>query len=202
MVASPKARFAAALSRVKVVARGPKPLAVPRELKVPVWVTAPEPNTWHEVISAIDDAAGPGGLTGARIAIQEYGVSNDELIDGLRTRGAHVTSVPVYQWALPEDVTPLREAVTAIVHGDLDVVFFTTRIQVMHLYQIASELGLADELTRGLQRVVVASIGPTTSEELHHRGLTVDLEPSHPKIGVLVRETAERAHALLAQKRS
>jgi uroporphyrinogen-III synthase len=197
----PKDRFSAALSRVKVVARGPKPLSVLRELKVPVWVTAPEPNTWHELLSAIDGAAGAGGLKGARIAIQEYGVSNDELMEALRARGAAVTAIPVYQWALPEDLTPLRAAVTAIVHGDVDVVFFTTRIQVMHLCQIAAEMALAEELAKGLRRMVVASIGPTTSEELRHRRLPVDVEPSHPKIGFLVRETAERAGELLARKR-
>lgn len=197
----PEDRFSAALSTVKVVARGPKPLAVLRELKVPVWVTAPEPNTWHEVLSAIDAAAGADGLRGARIAVQEYGVSNDDLMDALRERGATVTAVPVYQWALPEDLTPLRDAITAIVHGDVDVVFFTTRIQVMHLCQIAGELGRAEDLANGFRRMVVASIGPTTSEELRHRGLPVDVEPSHPKIGFLVRETAEKAAGLLAAKR-
>lgn len=200
--ACPKERFSAALSRVKVVARGPKPAAVLRELQVPIWVTAPEPNTWHEVLNAIDAAAGAGGLAGSRIAVQEYGVSNEELMDALRARGATVIAVPVYQWALPEDVMPLREAVMSIVHGDVDVVFFTTRIQVMHLCQIAGELGLAEDLARGLRRMVVASIGPTTSEELRHRGLAVDLEPSHPKIGFLVRETADKAATLLAAKRS
>jgi uroporphyrinogen-III synthase len=198
----PKDRFAAALSKVKVVARGPKPLAVLHELSVPVWVAAPEPNTWHEVLSAIDAAAGAGGLKGVRVAVQEYGVSNEELMDGLRQRGARVTAVPIYQWALPEDIEPLRNAVTAIVNGDVDVVLFTTRIQVAHLCQIAAELGEADALAAGLRRLVVASIGPTTSEELRHRGLPVDIEPSHAKLGYLVRETAERAAGLLATRRS
>jgi uroporphyrinogen-III synthase len=50
--------------------------------------------------------------------------------------------------------------------------------------------------------MVVASIGPTTSEELRQQGLTVDLEASHPKMGQLVRDAAERAPALLASKRA
>src|SRR5262245_55532435 len=144
--AFPRERFAEALSRAKVVARGPKPQAVLRELQVPIWVNAPEPNTSHEVLEAIDAAAAPAGIKGCRIAIQEYGASSDELVDGLRAREAEVTSVPVYQWALPEDVTPLRDAITAVIHGEVDVVFFTTRVQVVHLYQVASELGLTDDL--------------------------------------------------------
>ena len=50
--------FVEALRRTKVAARGPKPVAVLRELQVPVWVTAPEPNTWRELMAALDARAG------------------------------------------------------------------------------------------------------------------------------------------------
>ena len=39
--------IATALARTRIVARGPKPLAVLREMKVPVWIAVPEPNTWQ-----------------------------------------------------------------------------------------------------------------------------------------------------------
>src|SRR5919197_5608347 len=65
-------RFASAVARTKTVVRGPKPLAVLRELRVPVWVTAPEPNTWREVITAMEAHAHECPLAGARIAVQEY----------------------------------------------------------------------------------------------------------------------------------
>jgi uroporphyrinogen-III synthase len=192
--------FVAALTRVKVVARGPKPLAVLRELQVPVWVAAPEPNTWRELLAAID-ARAQELPDRARIAVQEYGVSNPELLEALRGRGAQVTRVPVYQWALPEDVRPLEEAVKSISRGDIDVALFTTSVQVTHLMEITSRLRLEAGVQRGLNRAVIASIGPTTSEELRRHGLSADLEPSHPKMGVLVTEVAERAVDLLAAKR-
>jgi uroporphyrinogen-III synthase len=47
----------------------------------------------------------------------------------------------------------------------------------------------------------VASIGPTTTEELVRRGIPPDLEPSHPKMGFLVKETSERASELIRAKR-
>ena len=194
--------FIAALARTKVVARGPKPLAVLRELQVPVWVSAPEPNTWHELLAAVDARAEERPLGGARIAVQEYGVSNTELLAALRARGAVVTRVPVYRWALPEDVGPLKNAVTAIARGDVDVVIFTTSVQLVHLWQIVEELRLEADVRRGLARTVVASIGPTTSDELRRHGLAVDLEASHPKIGFLVREAAERSVDLLREKRT
>jgi uroporphyrinogen-III synthase len=195
----PRAAFVDALRRTKVVARGPKPLAVLRELDVPVWATVPEPNTWRELLAAID-ATGES-IAGRRVAVQEYGKTNAELLQGLETRGARVTRVPVYRWALPEDIAPLRAAVGAIERGDLDVAIFTTSVQVVHLMDVAGTLGHADAVRDGLRRMVVASIGPTTTEELQNRGIAADLEASHPKMGFLVREAAERSPALLRIKR-
>jgi len=44
----PREQLVAALGRTKVVARGPKPIAVLREFGVPVTVAVPEPNTWRK----------------------------------------------------------------------------------------------------------------------------------------------------------
>src|SRR6266481_10022189 len=133
--------YIAALQRVKVVARGPKPIAALRELGITPAITAPEPNTWHELLRALDEAAASQeqlGLRGARVAVQEYGVSNPELLTGLRERGAIVTRVPVYRWALPHDLAPLRAAITAIAEGTVDVALFTTAVQAVHLFQVAA----------------------------------------------------------------
>jgi uroporphyrinogen-III synthase len=191
--------FVSALTNTRVVARGPKPLAVLRELKVPVWVTAPEPNTWRELLAALD-ATGTS-LSGQRVAVQEYGVANPHLLQGLEARGAHVTRVPVYRWALPDDVAPLRSAVVSLVGGEIDVLVVTTATQIAHLLQVADTMAQADAVRESLRRVVVASIGPTTTEALEQQGVTVDLEASRPKMGFLVREAAERSGALLLAKR-
>ena len=200
--ACPRDGFLAALARTKVVARGPKPLAVLRELNVPVWVAVPEPNTWRELLAAIDARADELPLRGARVAVQEYGVSNGELLDELAARGARTTRVPVYRWALPEDLGPLKIAVEAIAGGRVDVAMFTTGVQVVHLWQIVRERGAEAAVREGLARAVVGSIGPTTSEELRRHRLSVDLEAAHPKFGLLIRELAERSVGLLQAKRN
>jgi uroporphyrinogen-III synthase len=189
-----------ALRRTRIAARGPKPVAVCRELNVPVWLTAPEPNTWRELMAALDERAGEMPLAGARVAVQEYGTSNVELLDALASRGAQVRRVPVYQWALPEDVGPLRRAVDAMTGGGIDVVLFTTGTQVVHLLQVAESMQMHDAVRDGLRRTVVASIGPTTSEELRQQGIAVDLEATHPKMGFLVREAAERAAEIRSRR--
>jgi uroporphyrinogen-III synthase len=198
----PRSTITAGLARTRVVARGPKPVAVLRELQVPIWITAPEPNTWRELLAALDARTAERPLRDARIAVQEYGESNAELLEELGLRGARVTQLPVYRWALPEDVGPLENAVRALATDDVDVAIFTTRVQVVHLWQIAARMRLEAELSRGLARTLIASIGPTTSEEISRHGLAADLEASHPKIGLLVREIAERATVLLREKRS
>jgi uroporphyrinogen-III synthase len=198
-----RGEYVAALQRVKVVARGPKPVAALREIAITPAITAPEPNTWHELLRALDNAGEESAefhLPGMRVAVQEYGVSNPELLAGLRERGAQVTRVPVYQWALPDDLGPLRAAINAIAERAVDVVIFTTAVQVIHLFQIAAEMKLDKLVMDGLRHAVVASIGPTTSEELQRRGIRPDLEPSHPKMGYLVKETSEQAAALLSRK--
>lgn len=194
-------KFVDALAETVVVARGPKPLAVMRELQVPVWVTAPEPNTWREVLASLDEKKSELSLDGLNVAVQEYGASNPDLLAGLEARGARVTRVPVYQWALPEDLEPLRQAVRAIAAGELDVALFTSATQAVHLMKVADTMDLRDAVRDGLQRMAIASIGPTTSEELRQQGIPVDLEPSHPKMGFLAREAAERAGEILKTKR-
>ncbi len=196
--------YIAALQRVTVVPRGPKPVAVLRELGVSPAITVPEPNTWRELLLALDEAGVSREellLPGKRVAVQEYGVSNPELLSGLRERGAAVTCVPIYQWALPTDLAPLQAAVKALAAGEIDVALFTTSVQLAHLFQIAAESNLEEPMRRGLCRAIVASIGPTTSEELQRRGISADIEPSHPKMGFLVKEAAEQSGELLRRKR-
>jgi uroporphyrinogen-III synthase len=190
-----------ALRKLKIAARGPKPAAVLRELKIPIAVTAPEPNTWREMMRALEAEFGDA-LNGMRVAVQEYGASNPDFLSELSVKCAEVTKVPVYQWTLPEDVEPLRECVLSVVNGGMDVVLFMTAVQAIHLFQIAEGMRLSEALRTGLRSMVVISIGPTTSEELKHYGITPDFEPSHPKMGFLVNEAAQYSGKILGQKRS
>jgi uroporphyrinogen-III synthase len=194
-------QFLSALRAVKIVARGPKPVAALRDLRVPVVATAAEPSTWREMMATLNTEFGDS-LQTMRVAVQEYGASNPELLAELTERCAEVTKVPVYQWALPEDLRPLREAVHCVANGSVDVVLFMTAVQVIHLFQVAEEMGLRNELSAGLRSRVVVSIGPTTSEELAHYGITPDFEPSRPKMGFIVNEAAQYAGKILEQKKN
>lgn len=176
--------FSDALRDMAIAARGPKPVAALREMGLTPDVIAPEPNTWRELLKALE------GRTEKSMAVQEYGRSNDEFLAGLRARGAEVTAVRVYQWDLPKDTAPLREAVRRLAAGEFEVALFTTSIQIEHLMRIAAEMGMEAAVREGLNRVRISSIGPTTSEALEEFGFRAAMEPSHPKMGILVREAA------------
>jgi uroporphyrinogen-III synthase len=196
----PREQFVAALSRTKVVARGPKPIAVLREFGVPVALAVPEPNTWREILQSLDQNSDKIPLNGKLVAVQEYGVPSPELYAGLSERGAEVFPVPVYKWRPPEDTRPLRNAITALSKKEVDVAMFTSSVQIHHLFQFAEEMQLRDAVLAGLHHSVVASIGPTTSATLRDFGIQVDVEPSHPKMGLLVKEAAEKSGEI-SQKR-
>jgi len=188
----PQDSFKNSLRKLAVVVRGSKPMAVLREWGIPATVMVPEPNTWREILAAIE------GRAERKIVVQEYGRPATELIEGLRRRGAEVTTVPVYQWDLPVDCGPLREAVRRLAAGECDVAMFTTSVQVTHLMKIAAEEGV--DVRPALKQMAVASVGPSTSETLHEFGIEADMEPSHPKMGFLVNETAARAREILQSK--
>jgi uroporphyrinogen-III synthase len=188
----------AALSRVTLVARGPKPVAALKERGLSPEIVVPEPNTWRDILAALDER---GVRRNLRIAVQEYGVTNQDLLAGLRERGAEVMAVPIYRWALPEDTAPLRGVLQEIVAGRADVLLITNAAQIDHVFQVLNETGQTAAFRHALGRMVVASVGPTASDRLRSFGLPVDLEPSHPKMGILVKEASEQAVALLHRKR-
>ncbi|MGA2117219.1 MAG: uroporphyrinogen-III synthase [Bryobacteraceae bacterium] len=175
------------LRRVAIVARGPKPVAALREMGLKADVVAPEPNTWRELLQAVE------GRPERRIAVQEYGRSNAALLTGLARSGATVTAVRVYQYALPEDTGPLREAVRRLAAGEIAVSLFTTAVQIEHLVRVAAEEGLEGAALDGLRKTLVCSIGPTTTEALAEFEIRPALEPSHSRMGLLVKEAAERS---------
>lgn len=186
-----------ALNGVVLIARGPKPVAALKALGFQPTLTVPEPNTWIDVVSTLD-AHRP--LAGLRIAVQEYGLSNRDLLEALKQRGAQVTPVPIYRWALPEDTAPLKEALRQILAGQVQVMLITNAAQFDHMMQLAGQEAQTEPFKQACKRLVVASIGPTASERIRSYGLSVDFEPSHGKMGILVKETSEQALSLIEKK--
>lgn len=195
----PWSSIVAALKQTAIVARGPKPVAALKAFQLQPTLTVPEPNTWIDLISTLDEYRPVKGL---RVAVQEYGASNPDLLEALKQRGAEVFQVPIYRWALPEDMTHLRRTLDRIMAREVQALLITNAAQADHVMQVLAEDGNVERFRTALLDVVVGSIGPTASERLRHHAWPIDIEPSHPKMGILVKETAEQAASLLASKRS
>lgn len=175
-------RLLALLAKTIVAVRGPKPTGALRGRGVRVDLSAKDPFTTTEVLEIL--ARTP--VAGERVVVQRYGVTNVELEDALKARGAQVIEIPTYRWSLPQDTRPMVELLDAIEGRRVDAVAVTNAAQVHNLFELAATLGRADGLRAGLNRTLVASIGPVSSEALKKFGVAVGLEASPPKLGPLV----------------
>ena len=182
-------RLLDALSDIPTLARGPKPVAVLRELGMAPTLRAPAPNTWREVLATLDTELPVANLT---VGLQEYGETNPSLIAGLEARGARVDRVRVYEWALPEDAAPLEANARRLM--------LTSANQLNNLLAVAQRLGMEQRVRDGFRSALVVSIGPTTSERLRSLGLPMDLEASNSTMGRMVQDAATHCHELLQRK--
>ena len=189
-------RLGAALRRVTIVSRGPKPLPILSELGARAQIVVPEPNTWKEIVEAV------AARVERRIAVQEYGRPNLEMNNALEKLGASVTPIVLYRWELPADVEPLKAAARRLAERQFDVILFTSSIQLDHLMMIANELGRHHQVSKALlEYTAIASVGPVMTASLEAAGFPADLVPVHPKMGALVKVASEMAATILAQKR-
>ena len=178
-----KAELIALLQASTVIARGPKPLAVLSRNGIKADIATTEPHTTTDLIAAFDAI----DFTDQGVAVVHYGERNAQLAAALQTRGATLFELCLYEWQLPENLEPMQTMITETIAGKVDVAVFTSQIQARHLFQIADDLGQADELRQALQtKTTVASIGPTCSEILRTLGIAPHIEPEHPKMGFLV----------------
>lgn len=195
---NPKEKILAALKKIPIVARGPKPVAALAEVNLKPTVTVPEPNTWREMLKTIDQKL---PIEGKTVAVQEYGEPNKLFLAELKARGAHVLQVPVYRAEFPKDTAPLKNLIHSVIDKNIDVLLFTNATQIEHALMMARQEGVAQEFKKAAQNIVVASVGPSCTEALQKFGFPVDLEPERPMMGALVARAAQQAPALLQEKK-
>ena len=182
------------LTEIPIIIRGPKPAAVLSKVGLKYVLRAPEPNTWRELLNAVDDSKFE--LNGKRVVVQEYGLPNIRLYNELQNRGVTVTACPVYRWALPENTEPLESAIRQTADGKVDAVLFTSANQVSSVLTVAERIGVLDHFRAATSsRTLVVSIGPTCSEALIDNGFDVHAEASPPKMGQLARAAADALKA-------
>lgn len=177
------------IQKTCVAARGPKPMAVLSKRNITADFRAPEPNTWEELVEEFRNANLE--IAGKIVAIQEYGIPSHDLHKWLESQTAKPLSVPIYKWELPDDLEPLKAAILATVAGEFDILLWTSAQQVVHVLEVASQMGLQEKWIASARKCVNASIGPATSTRLREKGIEPSFEPTHPKMAHLAREAME-----------
>lgn len=181
----------------KIVIRGPKPEAVCKMNQINIDFIAEAPNTWREIIDCLNSE----DLNQKQIAILEYGISNQDFINSLENLGSTIIKVPIYKWALPDDLEPLKKAILQIINHDIDLALFTSASQVDHLIQVARDIGKELELRKGFYQTAIFSIGPVASEKLRYHQLFADYEVEDHKLEVLINDMATYGQKILTEKR-
>jgi uroporphyrinogen-III synthase len=177
----------ASLERATLVCRGSKPTAVLKRYGLQAAIVARRPYTTRELL----DALASTDLAGIDVAVVHYGERNAALSDALSARGARLDEVCPYEWALPDDLEPLRSLVRDAA-SQLDAIAFTSQIQVRNLFEVARTAGLAPALTAALNGpVIVAAVGPVCADALKEAGITPDVQPAEPKMGPLLTALAD-----------
>lgn len=181
----------AALGRVDILVRGPKPVAALRAQGLVPRRVAAAPYTTAEVLAALEGDA----LAGRLVAVQLAGEPNPELREALERRGAQVEELMPYRWALPLDVGPLERLLDDLAARCLDAMAVTSSAQVHNLFAVAAERGTEEALRHSLRETTVASVGPVCTRALAAHGVAADLEASPPKMGPLVAALAAAMRA-------
>ena len=149
-----------------MVARGPKPAAVLREMRVTPARNVPEPNTWRELLAATTDRPE------RRIAVQEYGKQRRPAgwLAKARSRGDPGPCLPIGSAGRHGSASRCRPPAGGrrVRRRPIHDI-----CSVGHLFRIASELGIEARVHDAFERVMVASIGPTTTETLEDLASTL-----------------------------
>lgn len=170
-----KPRFLQALSSVRTVTRGPKPVRALRELGLRAGLSADAPTT-DGVIQTLRRQ----NLHGRTVGVQLYGTDpNTRLMAFLEAAGARARPVAPYVYADQAEDGQVAALIQALLNQGVDAIAFTSSPQVRRLFTLARRNGQQDALRQALTGMVVAAVGPVVSATLQERGVAVDLVPEN-----------------------
>ncbi len=177
-----------AMARLTIVSRGPKPQTALKRQGLTAQIVTAKPHTTQELLEALESV----NLQSLPVMLLHYGEMNSAFTDALAARGAEVEDVCLYEWAMPDDVGPLRQLVDKVVACEVDAVLFTSQVQFRFLMQVAREFGRDTELLARLNEdIVVGAVGPVCAAALRAGGVTPDVLPASPNSASLVGAVAD-----------
>ncbi|HET7491211.1 MAG TPA: uroporphyrinogen-III synthase [Bradyrhizobium sp.] len=170
-----EAEFARAIGKARKFARGPKPGRALREIGLEPEVTTEKPTTEGivEMLSRVD-------LRGHRVGLQLYpDKDHSALIGAISAQGGKVDSVLPYVYDAKAADANVVTAIDEMAEGRIDAIALTNLGQVRRLLAVARSQGYEARLREGLDKTLIASVGPAVSDELKSQGLRTDIFPAN-----------------------
>jgi uroporphyrinogen-III synthase len=167
--------FVAALGKARKFARGPKPGRALREIGLEPQITTEKPTSEGiaEMLARLD-------LKGHRLGLQLYpDKDHSVLINAIKAQGAEVDTVLPYVYDAQAADSNIVTAIDEMAQGRIDAIALTNLGQVRRLVEAARAHGREDGLRQGLERTLIASVGPAVSGELTSQGLRTDISPAN-----------------------
>ncbi|WP_407194094.1 uroporphyrinogen-III synthase [Bradyrhizobium sp. STM 3566] len=189
------AALVAALARARKFTRGPKPGKALREIGLEAQQTTEKPTTEGviEMLAKLD-------LKGHRLGLQLYPDKDHSALTGaLAAQGAEVDTVLPYVYDSKAADANIVAAIDDMAEGRIDSLALTNLGQVRRLIEAAKAHGSEAKLRAGLERTLIASVGPAVSGELAAHGLRTDVSPADE--AYFMRPLISAMAAALAEKR-
>ena len=184
----------AALAKARKFTRGPKPGKALREIGLEAQQTTEKPTT-----DGVIEMLARLNLKGRRLGLQLYPDKDHSALTGaLATQGAAVDSVLPYVYDSKAADANIVAAIDDMAEGRIDSIALTNLGQVRRLIEAAKAHGSEPRLRSGLERTLIASVGPAVSGELAAHGLRTDVSPAdeayfmRPLISAMAAALAER----------
>jgi uroporphyrinogen III methyltransferase/synthase len=142
----------------------------------------------HRAEGVVDGLVERGVGTGSRVLIPRALEARELIPETLRARGAEVDVVPVYRTVLGEGDAAVMTRFGA---RTVDAVTFTSSSSVRNFVDLLGR----DGVPAILDGVLMASIGPVTSETMRSLGLSPAVEAADSTVAGLVRALVARYEA-------
>jgi len=187
--------FVRAVAKARKFARGPKPGRALREIGLEAEITTEKPTSQGviEMLSLLD-------LRGHRVGLQLYpDKDHGALIGAIAAQGGKVDSVLPYIYDAKAADANVVTAIDEMAEGRIDAIALTNLGQVRRLIDVARLKGCEARLREGLDKTLIAAVGPAVSGELKSQGLRTDIFPANE--AYFMRPLISAMAAALAKKR-
>jgi uroporphyrinogen-III synthase len=189
-----------------VISRGNKPSLMLRSLGILNNVES-GPSTAQEILNVLKSR----DVRGKCIAVVNNGNGNEIFKEQLELQGSKIYDLRLYSYSSLLDRTAdnvLKEMgykqhakpriqatsklIMDIINGSVHAITFTSPPSVYGLFKVSDTDNNTFGLTMALnEHVIVASVGPTTSEALRRHGVGVDVMPRINKMGPMVKALSD-----------